>query len=252
MLALSLGFAEQWREREVAGKEEIPVATPSPPLEAEAALALFKERSPAIIAAYLRDEPVRRLQIGAGTSRRGGWLNTDIEPANGLAFLDASKPFPLEDGTFHYVASEHVIEHLTYDEGKVMLAESFRVLAPGGTVRIATPDLGVLIDLFKENKSKEAQRYLADKVKQYRWPSDPKPETIILNLQMSSWGHKFLYDAETLMAALTRAGFVSAKKYTVGKSDDPALEGMEARVDGHFGHVNDYETMAIQATKPPR
>ena len=106
--------------------------------------------------------------------------------------------------------------------------------------------------MFKDDKSPEAQRYLTDKVRQYRWPKDPKPETIILNLQMSSWGHKFLYDAETLMAALSRAGFVSVKKFTVGKSDDPELEGMEARVDGHFGHVNDYETMVIQATKPAR
>ena len=50
-VALSLVFAEQWREREAARKAAIPVATAPPPLEADAALALFKERSPAVIAA---------------------------------------------------------------------------------------------------------------------------------------------------------------------------------------------------------
>src|SRR5688572_3091577 len=101
----------------------------------------FQRNSTALIDQYLRDHPVRKLQIGAGSSRLRGWLNTDIEPGEGLAYLDATKRFPFEDGSLHYIFSEHVIEHLTYDEGKAMVAEAFRVLAPGGKMRISTPDL---------------------------------------------------------------------------------------------------------------
>ena len=77
-------------------------------------LAIFKWRSKRMIANYVQERAVRRLQIGAGTNVRPGWLNTDIEQRDGIAYLDATEPFPLENGTFHYVYSEHVIEHLPY------------------------------------------------------------------------------------------------------------------------------------------
>ena len=46
---------------------------------------------------YIRNNPVRKLQIGAGENSKPGWLNTDIEPLAGQAYLDAGRPFPLPD-----------------------------------------------------------------------------------------------------------------------------------------------------------
>jgi Methyltransferase domain len=92
----------------------------------------FIERAtPGVIDEYIRTHAVRKLQIGAGGNNKTGWLNSDIEPVIGLAYLDASKPFPLPDRSFQYVYSEQVIEHITYEEGLVMLKESYRVLTPG-------------------------------------------------------------------------------------------------------------------------
>jgi predicted SAM-dependent methyltransferase len=213
-------------------------------------IATFKQRSNEIIAAYLRDQPVRKLQIGAGTARHDGWLNTDIEPGEGLAFLDASKPFPLPDAAFQYVASEHVIEHLTYDEGQVMLAETFRVLGPGGTVRIATPNLLRFVELF-QNKQTEAMRNFANgKLAWHEWPAHPSSAAIILNLQLSSFGHKFIYDPATLQSALTRAGFTAIRQFEMSESDDPVLHGFEARTTGAHAPVTRHETMVMQAVKP--
>jgi hypothetical protein len=70
--------------------------------------------SPRIIAAYLRNHPTGKLQLGAGSCDKEGWLNTDIEPREGQAYLDITKPFPLPDGSMHIVFSEHVIEHIPY------------------------------------------------------------------------------------------------------------------------------------------
>jgi len=198
----------------------------------------------------MRNEPIKRLQIGAGSSRRPGWLNTDIEPGDGLAYLDATKRFPFEDGSLHYIFSEHVIEHLTYDEGKFMMAEAYRVLAPGGKMRTSTPNLTRFIQLFDKNPSDEARAYIVGKMKWHEWPDEPNQAAIILNLQMSSWGHKFMYDLETLAAALTRAGFRNVRQFQQNISDDEQLRGLEERDGGVNERWNEYETMVVEVEKP--
>ena len=52
-------------------------------------------RSPYTIADYMKHHAVRKLQLGAGDFNLSGWLNTDIGPIEGQAYLDATKPFPL-------------------------------------------------------------------------------------------------------------------------------------------------------------
>lgn len=47
---------------------------------------------------------------------------------------------PFEDGSLHFVFSEHFFEHLFYDEAISLLRECHRVLAPRGLIRISVPD----------------------------------------------------------------------------------------------------------------
>ena len=82
------------------------------------------------------------------------------------------------------------------------------------------------------------------------WPSHPTVPATILNLQLSSWGHRFVYDPDTLRAALTKAGFQSIREFAVGESDDPNLQGMELRQSRAIASLNTYETMIFQAIKP--
>ena len=208
-------------------------------------------QSPSMIEEYVREHTVRKLQIGAGETQLPGWLNSDIERADGLVYVDATKTMPLEDGSFHYVFSEHVIEHLGYAEGMHMLKETYRILAPGGKVRIATPNLLQFVALFQQEKTDEMQHYLQGKLAWHGWPKHATSECFILNLQMRSFGHRFLYDPETLKVVLTGTGFESLREFKVGESDDPHLRGIEQRrKEKWIPPLNDYETMIFQAVKP--
>src|SRR5579872_4707906 len=60
-------------------------------------------QSSQIIAAYVKNNAVRKLQIGAGDFSYPGWLNTDIDPREGQAYLDVTRPFPLPDSSFQFV-----------------------------------------------------------------------------------------------------------------------------------------------------
>lgn len=224
-----------------------PPASPQPP----AALEEFQKNSIPLIADYVRGNAIRKVQLGAGSSRLRGWLNTDIEPGgDGLAYLDATNRFPFEGGSIHYIFSEHVIEHLTYDEGKAMIAEAFRVLAPGGKMRVSTPDLMQFIALFDANPSDEAKAFIDAKLTWHEWPRDPNSAALILNLQMSSWGHKFMYDLATLSNALVSAGFRSPQAFDENVSDDEHLRDLEERDDGVNVCASHYETMSVEVEKP--
>lgn len=205
-------------------------------------------RSKSIISRYLASHQIRKLQLGAGGGYLNGWLNTDIDPLPGQAYLDATQPFPLPDQSMQYVFAEHVIEHLAYQDGLAAFRECYRVLAPGGKVRFATPDLRRFTALLDQAPAS----YLEAKFKFHEFPDLPAPvrPAFIINEEMHEFGHRFLYDEATLRNSLTAAGFKSIQRFDPGSSDDAALTGIEVRHNvASVRPVNDYETMVLQASR---
>jgi len=206
--------------------------------------------APREIREYDRTHPIRKLQLGAGGLDYPGWLNTDITPGPEEVYLDATQHFPMPSGSIHYIFGEHVIEHLSYDDGLRMLRECYRVLVPAGKIRIATPNLLKYIQLFQEPKTDEVQDYLGRKIEIHSWPKSSRPEATILNREMRSFGHKYLYDPQTLSDRFAEAGFGTITQFPPGESDDPQLRGIESRHNNFWRPVNDYESMSFQASRP--
>ncbi|HSH94764.1 MAG TPA: methyltransferase domain-containing protein [Roseimicrobium sp.] len=201
--------------------------------------------------AYLASGVTPRLQIGTGPGLLPEWLNTDFEPVSAeVAFMDATQPFPLPDGVFERIFSEHMIEHIPYGSGQHMLRECHRIMKPGGRIRIATPDLTNLLTLFGKPLTQEAARYLEWSLKS-NYGTVPAPcPAFVLNAFVRNWGHQFIYDEETLSVALHTAGFADIRRARPGLSDDPVMKGLEghARQIGHEN--NEFETLVLEATRP--
>jgi predicted SAM-dependent methyltransferase len=204
--------------------------------------------SPKVIENYFREHSVRKLQIGAGLSNRLDWLNTDIEPSARQAFMDATQPFPFPDASFQYVMGEQVIEHVSYEAALGMLKEAHRVLAPGGKIRIATPNLLQYIALFgQQNDTMKA--YIPRKLDYHYWKPSPDVECFLLNAELRSWGHQFVYTPKMLRASFEKAGFTNIKQYAPGESEDPAMAGLEMRSDGEYKDMDKYESMVFEAVR---
>jgi predicted SAM-dependent methyltransferase len=196
---------------------------------------------------YVRSHQVRKLQVGAGYNILKGWLNTDVYPkSREVFFLDAAKPFPFEEGTFDYIFSEHLIEHLTYNDGLFMLSECHRVLKPGGRIRIATPDLETLTGLHIPEKSDLQQRYIKCIIDTYLPEMCVYRDSFVINNAFRNWGHQFIYDQATLQSAVEEAGFIDISCYAPGESDDEVLQGIESRRDD----MGKFETMVLEAKRP--
>ena len=113
------------------------------------------------IQSYLRTHEVSGLQIGCGVNILDGWLNTDILPrTNQVIPLNAAKPFPFPDHSFNHVFSEHQIQVLSLNRGRFMLSECYRVLKPGGSIRIAALNLETLVALIKDEKTDQQRQYI--------------------------------------------------------------------------------------------
>jgi predicted SAM-dependent methyltransferase len=205
-----------------------------------------------VIRYYLKSHPVRKLQLGAGGHDPKGWLSTDIKPTNHEVYLDATERYPFPDGSFQYVFSEHLIEHVPWEGGLAMLKECYRVLAPGGKVRIVTPNLTKFFQLLDGDADAEAQRFIEAKLRLHGWPVTPVPGAYIFNREARDWGHQFLYDPATLRRTLELAGFKQITEYRVDEKTDPVFQEVEHRMrdpESDLWVVNNWEAMAFEAVR---
>jgi SAM-dependent methyltransferase len=203
------------------------------------ALGLLRRRRR--IEAYLQTHETRKLHLGAGENVLPGWLNTDLHDygRDDLVYLDASRRFPLPDESFDVVFSEHMLEHLTFADGQRCLRESFRVLRPGARIRVATPSLERLVELYDGGELQE--RYVRWAVETLEPEVDAALPGVVVNNFFRSWGHRFIYDHATLQLALKRAGFVDV------------VEGRVGELEGHLAEApdfNEYETLVLEARRP--
>ncbi len=183
-----------------------------------------------IIDKYCSIHGIRKLHIGCGENILDGWLNSDLSFLSRfiLVHLDATERFPFSDEEFDYVFSEHVIEHFSYLKGLQMLSECHRILKPEGKIRISTPSLDFLIDLYKKEKSDLQIQYIKWAAKAIVGASSDNC-TFVINNYVRDWGHQFIYDEVTLSKCLNNAGFTRVTRCELNESEDEALRNLEER-----------------------
>lgn len=205
-------------------------------------------RTPKLLSTYISKNKVRKLHIGCGPNMLNGWLNSDYYPRNkNVIHLDASKRFPIEDEKFDFIFSEHMIEHIPLNSGITMLKECYRILKPGGKIRITTPDLMFLIDLYSANKNDLQNNYIKWSCNSFI-KSTICNDTIVINNYVRDWGHLFIYDIKTLSLILVNIGYKNITQYQINESKENAFIGIEniSRMPEGFLQL---ESFVVEASK---
>ncbi|MGZ5412336.1 MAG: class I SAM-dependent methyltransferase [Solirubrobacterales bacterium] len=165
-----------------------------------------------------------RLNVGCGPGTLDGWVNVDLVTIpEGVLYMDVTRPWPLPDGSAAAVNSEHFVEHVEHDDVRAYLREAARVLAPGGAIRTSTPSLRGVIDAYLEADSEMLAAYRED----VRGWCDAANHAEMLNNTFYEWGHRHIYDYESLAELLAEAGFESIEPAEFGHSRHPALRGID-------------------------
>ncbi|QQR96707.1 MAG: methyltransferase domain-containing protein [Sphingobacteriales bacterium] len=211
---------------------------------------IHKKQSEKVITDYLNNNSEKKLQIGAQGSPMQGWLNVDILPkTKDTAYMDATKKFPIQDNTFDFIFAEHMIEHITFDEAKLMLNECFRTLKPNGVIRLATPNLDNLALLLSDPTKKEHLEYIQFYVEKFYGKEYPNIPALQINKIFYAFHHRFIHNFESLEYLLMSAKFNKIKKCQVYKSENEALKNIEKHAN-MMGETNNLiETFVVEATK---
>jgi len=109
----------------------------------------------------------RFYNIGAGLFFHPFWTNVDYatehyRQVQNKPFLHYDlmelKPLPIEDNIAELVYSSHTIEHVNDEAALNLLSESYRILKPGGAIRLTTPDAYL-----------EFKAYMINDIKYWYW-----------------------------------------------------------------------------------
>ena len=173
-----------------------------------------------------------KLNLGCGSQVVEGWVNVDYSLGARLAKLPVFGPinkklklftldwddtiylhnlvkkFPWVDASIDTIYSSHTLEHMTCNSGKYFISECYRVLKKGGVIRILVPDLKKVVNEYQDG-SIMATEFL-DRLG-------------VLYTNYDSWlknkmapfiqfPHKCMYDHDTLLGLLNKAGFSAVAK----------------------------------------
>lgn len=189
-------------------------------------------------AAGLAARTAVRLNVGSGTRPRPGWINIDVGPHADLR-LDVRRGLPFPDGSCAELYAEHVLEHFAYPgEVERILADWFRVLAPGGRLSVGVPDSAWPLDAYTRAES-DYFGWCRAQTWQPPWV-ETRLDQINYHFRQQSpdlgGAHLYAYDWETLRARLEAAGFTAVAR----RPFDPTCDAEERRVG----------TLYVKAEKP--
>lgn len=214
-----------------------------------------------------------RLHLGCGPDIVPGWENLDKSPSvilarfprvrsalfrvgaineqqatgfpEGAVHADLAKGIPYPDDSAEFAYTAHMIEHLSRWQGLRVMQECLRVLRPGGTVRVVTPDLRALVDSYlahdfpPQHQKATAADSLMSELQTFREIEGNRGRQLLWRLT-SGVPHQWMYDEESLMLLLKEAGFPDPVVRGYREGVVPDLDKLEHRPRSIF----------IEATKP--
>jgi SAM-dependent methyltransferase len=185
-----------------------------------------------------------RVNIGCGATPTDGWTNLDnsftvrvarwpmlvrvlsklgiidgqsrefaqVANRENIRFANASLHIPYADNSVEVVYSSHMVEHLDRQEARAFLLEVRRILQPGGIIRLAVPDLALLVKEYLETGD-------ADQLIDRTHMSQGRARGPFPRLKAALIGprrHLWMYDGRSLSMLLSNAGFIDASIMPAG------------------------------------
>ena len=138
---------------------------------------------------------MKLLNLGCGYRYHQSWTNVDfISTGPNVLAHNLLQGTPFDDNNFDVVYHSHVLEHFNKGDGKKFIQECYRVLKPGGVLRIAVPNLEQIARLYLQ-KLEEALAGNEQATDDYEWIMLEMYDQTVRN-QSGGDMAKYLFQAE--------------------------------------------------------
>jgi hypothetical protein len=156
-----------------------------------------------------------KVNLGSGPLPHPGWLNVDGWSREADLVQRLGHELALPDRCASMVFSEHVLEHLEHPgQTRTFLAESFRILEPGGHIRIIVPDAENALRAYATGDAALLARLA---------PGTSGPIDAVNRLFREYGFHRFAWDYALAAEELGAAGFVGIRRAAFRDSPIVAL-----------------------------
>jgi predicted SAM-dependent methyltransferase len=217
-----------------------------------------------------------KLNLGCGSVRPGGWVNTDSSwnahlqrlPVvgtavrkvfrtveynnNNLVYMNLNKRWKYSDNSVDIVYASHLFEHLTLASADLFLKEAYRTLKPGGIIRLVVPDLYKIckryIQEYESGTAENTTEFIMWAINMHRegqyGAKIGAGKKMVLEVQGYPHQHKFMYDEKSLGKKLKEYGFTNILSLEYGVSHYiPEIKDVE-------GTKESYLSVYLEAKKP--
>jgi ubiquinone/menaquinone biosynthesis C-methylase UbiE len=163
----------------------------------------------------------KKLNLGSGPNwKENGWKIIERD----LGYdLNEKHLEDFEDNTISLIFASHIIEHLTWENVPRVFSNSYRILKPGGVLRIIVPDMEIWNKCLVEND----KQYIIDSNPYYQ--TEARRNASILDdikEQIGYYepndflrrGHRSFYTYPILNILLRYAGFEKVYRSAFGQS----------------------------------
>ena len=97
---------------------------------------------------------MKKLHIGCGEKYIPGFIHIDIRKFPHVDYVTpANKLDMFADNSVDLIYSCHILEHFQRHKTEDVLREWYRVLRPGGILRMAVPDFEKLVEVYLETRN---------------------------------------------------------------------------------------------------
>lgn len=166
------------------------------------------------------------INLGCGSRFLENWTNVDfISNAPDVLAHNLSKTIPFDNKTFDVVYHSHLLEHFTKSNAERFINECYRVLRPGGVIRIVVPDLEPIARNYLSTLDKVSKNPEPVNIADYEWSMlelyDQAVRTSSGGNMGKFWSRDIIINEQTI---ISRAGnefvqFRNALKSTVSANN---------------------------------
>jgi hypothetical protein len=194
----------------------------------------------------LKDHPDGLLvQYGCGFQAPAGWRNFDASPTlrferlpvigraytrnsqrfpGNVEFGDIVDGLPLPAGSCRAIYASHVLEHLSLEDFRTALRNTYQLLKRDGLFRLVVPDLEILARRYLELREPTAAVTFMEETC-LGVSERPRGLRGLLKLWLGNTNHLWMWDRKSLESELTKVGFSQIHACSLG--DTPIFDKVE-------------------------